>query len=1100
MAQLKLCPKDNYLQYVVLQLARRENRLQEAVEEIDHITGIGPRRIASERAQSVDLFNMFSGALAIQESLQLDTMRDGVAAPSPTAPVPAKGAALADPKAAPAKQAPKSKDAVAIASLTGPTIKSHPWQKMLAGRKPILSPLARCVPEDFYYVEFRSLNKMLDALELGTDWTSHLSSQATQDAQTELVGERLKQQLAVQTKPLLRPFYNLVVEEAAVTGSDLYFREGSDVTLLFRFKQPAVFRARMNRFLDSAQNSRPEAKRAEGTVLGIPYVHVGTPDRAIHVFSAYPQENLHVRSNSLAGLTRVLEAVQGKTADGKQVRRLGDTDELAYVRTLMERGAAEEDGFIYLSDPFIRRLVGPQVKLTEARRMVCYNHLRMISNAALLYRSEHGKAPTSFAELRQAGCAPGEFGQGELRCPDGGTYTLAKDGMTAQCSHHGHCDCLVPCLEIPLAKVTADEAEQYRAFLEAYNQYWRTFFDPIAMRLQVTPKRLRLETIILPLIDNSIYASLAQALGGKPEALDALPTPKRNILSVAFRLNKAAMLAQAGLKPPDPSQAQVSDLGNRQACINNLKQIGIGLHSYHADLAKFPAVANFDKNNKPLLSWRVHILPYIEQQALYKEFHLDEPWDSAHNKKLIPRMPAIFSCPENRVQRGQTTYLAPVSKETVFTGDSKAQRLPDILDGTSNTVFVVDANDKHAVPWTKPEDLLYDDNNPWNGLVGHHGEACVALFVDGAVHVLNPKLNPERLAAFFTRAGGEEIALSSTDEIIEQVNGSLLLELLGPAARYLDKTRYLEFLTKGLGNQVGIHIYDAVPVFDFNLPGFLGMALGSSNGESRVMSDATIWIGMVGASLTSPLYVSLPVQDPKIVDEFLDQLDSIVARLVREQGRANVLAFRGDFCKTRTPKGLPARSFSVHVGPVTWRLFWARVNNGLYLTNKLFVLDDLADPDQQMVVKRDSGPVAHAMIRMRPQHWNQVLPDYRLGWADNDREACLNNVGPLSSMARSLVATMPAAADKDFEQAIHELAHRMYGVHFYCPQGGRYVVARDKKRVTCSEHGTALAPTQPAAEAGNRTTHRYLHEFAGMTVALTFLEDGLHAVVTIDRQ
>jgi len=74
-SQLKLYPKDPYLQYVVLQFGRRENRLEEAVNEIEGITGIGSREAPNGRAQSVDLFNIFSGALAIQESLQLDTMR-----------------------------------------------------------------------------------------------------------------------------------------------------------------------------------------------------------------------------------------------------------------------------------------------------------------------------------------------------------------------------------------------------------------------------------------------------------------------------------------------------------------------------------------------------------------------------------------------------------------------------------------------------------------------------------------------------------------------------------------------------------------------------------------------------------------------------------------------------------------------------------------------------------------------------------------------------------------------------------------------------------------------------------------------------------------
>ena len=207
----------------------------------------------------------------------------------------------------------------------------------------------------------------------------------------------------------------------------------------------------------------------------------------MHVFAANPAPGLHLRSNSLPAFQRVIEAIQGRTPRGQTVQRLGESAEFAYIRTLMPRGATEEDGFIYLSDPFIRRLMSPQLKLTERRRVLCYNHLRMIGHAALLYRTETGARPTSLAALTEAQCAPGTFGEAALACPDGGQYSLAADGLTGVCSHHGNAQALTPCLEIPVTQVSGVEADEYKAFLEEYNQYWRTFFDPIALRLQITP-------------------------------------------------------------------------------------------------------------------------------------------------------------------------------------------------------------------------------------------------------------------------------------------------------------------------------------------------------------------------------------------------------------------------------------------------------------------------------------------------------------------------------------------------------------------------------------------------------------------------------------
>jgi hypothetical protein len=200
--------------------------------------------------------------------------------------------------------------------------------------------------------------------------------------------------------------------------------------------------------------------------------------------------------------------------------------------------------------------------------------------------------------------------------------------------------------------------------------------------------------------------------------------------------------------------------GRAQAA-NNYRQIGIALHSYHDATGRLPAVANFDKQGKPLLSWRVHILPYIEQGQLYKEFHLDEPWDSEHNKKLIARMPKIYANLDNPklAADGKTTVLAPVHKDAVFTGDKTGIRIADIPDGTSNTVMLVDAADDDAVIWTKPDDLKLDPDTPAKGLSARHNDRFLLLFADGSVYFAPKSIDKKTLWALFTRNGGEIIKL-----------------------------------------------------------------------------------------------------------------------------------------------------------------------------------------------------------------------------------------------------------------------------------------------------------------------------------------------------
>jgi prepilin-type processing-associated H-X9-DG protein len=194
--------------------------------------------------------------------------------------------------------------------------------------------------------------------------------------------------------------------------------------------------------------------------------------------------------------------------------------------------------------------------------------------------------------------------------------------------------------------------------------------------------------------------------------------------------------------------------------VNNLKQIGLAMHNYHATHHTFPPAYSVDQAGKPLLSWRVHILPFIEQEALYKEFHLDEPWDSPHNQPLIDRMPSTYRCPSSRGRRadaGKSSYLVPRGPSTIFPG-SEGVKIQKITDGTSNTIFVVDAGDDRAVPWTKPEDWEIDPNLDLKGIFGHHPGGTNFAFADGSVRFLKETISPELLRKLITCNGGEVLS------------------------------------------------------------------------------------------------------------------------------------------------------------------------------------------------------------------------------------------------------------------------------------------------------------------------------------------------------
>lgn len=150
------------------------------------------------------------------------------------------------------------------------------------------------------------------------------------------------------------------------------------------------------------------------------------------------------------------------------------------------------------------------------------------------------------------------------------------------------------------------------------------------------------------------------------------------------------------------------------------------------------------------------ILPFIEQDALYKQFHMDEPWDSENNKKLLAAMPTIYRHPASTAAPGMTNYVTVRGKDTAFPGKDGI-KIADITDGTSNTIMAVEACDAKAVPWTKPDDVTYDEKNPVAGLGGLFPGGFNAAFCDGSVRFISSAIDTETLRRLFNRHDGEVI-------------------------------------------------------------------------------------------------------------------------------------------------------------------------------------------------------------------------------------------------------------------------------------------------------------------------------------------------------
>jgi hypothetical protein len=197
-------------------------------------------------------------------------------------------------------------------------------------------------------------------------------------------------------------------------------------------------------------------------------------------------------------------------------------------------------------------------------------------------------------------------------------------------------------------------------------------------------------------------------------------------------------------------------------CANNLKEIGLALHNYHSQHGTFPPAARCDADGKPLLSWRVLILPILEQQALYEQFRLNEPWDSPHNKPLADRMPSVFGCPSQRTpSQSLTTYVVVVDPRSIFTGGPSGVPFSSVSDGSSTTLLVVEA--ASPVPWSKPDDLSLGPLDRPLAVGSKHPGGFYALMADGSVRFISPSgnhaISPRDLRAMVTRDGHEAVAV-----------------------------------------------------------------------------------------------------------------------------------------------------------------------------------------------------------------------------------------------------------------------------------------------------------------------------------------------------
>jgi len=278
--------------------------------------------------------------------------------------------------------------------------------------------------------------------------------------------------------------------------------------------------------------------------------------------------------------------------------------------------------------------------------------------------------------------------------------------------------------------------------------------------IRIAPPDLPPASAVAPFLAPSVTVLRHEADGIRFRGTTTLP------------LGPLASLGSGGLSPATtgvavglllPAVQAAREAARRSQTMNNVKQILLAMHNYESEKRRFPSQAICDDEGKALLSWRVTILPYLGEEELYRQFHLDEPWDSAHNRRLVERMPNVYADPNAdpaTTAAGKTTFQVFTGKGTPFAEPAKGPTLRGITDGTSRTIALSEMLPDDAVPWTKPEDRSFDADKPLEGVGNPRrpGGLFIVALMDGSVRMVDPTIDPDTFKAMVTPAGGEVIA------------------------------------------------------------------------------------------------------------------------------------------------------------------------------------------------------------------------------------------------------------------------------------------------------------------------------------------------------
>jgi hypothetical protein len=526
---LAVYPHESFFQYALLQSQQRHGVTPPAL----------PKPPPARSDVEVGLYGVFSGALAVQEALQTTTLKGGTSVGDQN---------------------------IHVSELAGPRVRSLSYKELLEektkrdGKEPPTFAIATLVPEDRYFLHFNDFAAAGELLDLSSDWGANLLRLVDVQARDHRLQAKLEEQLIVERGLLTNLFAETAISEMAVVGSDPFLLEGSDVTLIFKVRNREAVERALAQWLANAEKANAELMVREFNYRGNKVAARYTLDRRVSSFVSW-QGDYAIVSNSHRAVRDVLDAAGGL------VPRLAGATDFRYVTLLLPPSDDAKSGYLFVSEACLKRLVSPGAKISEKRRLECFNNLVMLNNASLLYRLEKGESPDSLTDLTTERFAD----IGKIVCPHGGAYAWDMEHDACTCSLHNRLRYLTPNLELNVLTVSDIERREFERYKQRYEQFWGTAFDPIAVRLTMG-ERVKLETCVLPMAPGSMYQSLRRAVQEKPRALDTSRVAKSAVVSfVGVPGNKKIAEAVRGLPgmadvlAADPTLTDLSWLGDRAA-------------------------------------------------------------------------------------------------------------------------------------------------------------------------------------------------------------------------------------------------------------------------------------------------------------------------------------------------------------------------------------------------------------------------------------------------------------------------------------------------------------------------------------------------------